>query len=434
MAYISSFILFFVYIYVLKKFPYIKKEKSFFIFFTLFVIRLILSFNHEVSFKTVFAGQSLNSIFSIFSIFVLFFVINKNRLKLKYLIPFYIIIMSACLTTLYSGAIVGGAIVIMKWILLILVFVVLIDLFNKNGFVRILFPFYYIFIGILFSQFLSFALRQGKDTESLVSSSSSISYIAGYAHESAFSILLYTGFFISSVLMMSKRVKYYLPFLFFTGLIFANYRTAIISAIIPLVSVYIAYYFIGAKKDIKVLVMSFTLFITLITVLLFGTAVVERFGELGGAFVNLGELMSIDYSLFTVEERRLLSSRLYLWNMYLTEFSYFSFTEMLVGAGPEAWLDYFEVYAHNSFIAALFDLGLIGFLSLIFLFLKTFLINLKTKDKKIKVILLSFFFGFFIMSNSTMPLWAIEGVYLYAFIYSLSIYYLNLNEKKIENF
>jgi len=422
MAYVSSLIIIIAYCYSLKKLPYIKQSKLFLGFFTLFVVRIVFSVNHEISFKPIFAGQSLTSLASLCTIFLVFIFMDKKYLKFKSIMPFYFIIFSIILSALYSGEFMGGVVVIMKWLLLIVTSIALIQLFYKHGLVDTLKPFYYLFMGLLVCQLASILLGEGKDTEALNSTSNSISYIGGYAHESAFSILMYNGLLISSLLMLKKNIRPIIPFLFFIGLIFANYRTLLLSSLIPLMGVYFAYYYMGAKKDIKLLVFSSGLISALAFSLLFGGDVIERFGELGGALSNLNELMSIDYSLFNVEERRLLSSRLYLWNMYLTEFSYFSFLGMFLGAGPEAWTGYFEVYAHNTYIAVLFDLGIIGLIALLIMLSSTFLLIAKIEDKKLKVVSIGFLVGFFIMSNSTMPLWAVEGVHLYSFIFTTAFY------------
>ncbi|WP_064385608.1 O-antigen ligase family protein [Pseudoalteromonas agarivorans] len=347
---------------------------------------------------------------------------NKKYLKYKSILPFYFIILSTVLSAFYSGEFMGGIVVIMKWLLLIVTSIALIQLFYMHGFVNTLRPFYLLFMGLLVCQLASILLGAGKDTEALNSTSNAISYIGGYAHESAFSILLFNGLLISSLLMLKNNVKPIVPFLFFIGLIFANYRTLLLSSLIPLVGVYVAYYYIGARKGVKLLVLITGLVSIFTFSVLFGGEVIDRFGELGSALSGLRELMSIDYSLFSVEERRLLSSRLYLWNMYLTEYASFSFFGFLLGAGPEVWTEYFEVYAHNTYIAALFDLGIIGLIALLIMLYTTFILTIKIKDKKLKVVSISFLTGFFIMSNSTMPLWAVEGIHLYSFIFTGAFY------------
>ncbi|WP_081706992.1 O-antigen ligase family protein [Pseudoalteromonas sp. TB64] len=422
MAYISSLIIILMYFYTLRKLPYIKSSKLFLGFFTLFVVRIIFSINHVISFKPIFAGQSLTSLSSLCTIFLVFTFMDKKYLRYKFIIPYYLIVISIFISAIYSGEFMGGVVVLMKWLLLIVTSIALIQLFFKHGLINTLKPFYYLFLGLFICQLASVVLGQGKDTEALNSTSNSISYIAGYAHESAFSILLYTGLLISSVLMLKKDVKPIVPFLFIIGLVFANYRTLLISALIPLFCVYFAHLYMGSKKEVKLFVFSSGAISLLVFGMLFGVDIADRFGELGGALSNLGELMSIDYSLFSFEERRLLSSRLFLWNMYLTEYSHFTFFGMLLGAGPEAWTNYFDVYAHNAYIAALFDLGIIGLCVFLGVLYSTFVFMLKIKDKKLKIVVLGFLAGFLVMSSSTMPLWAVEGVHLYSFIFTIAYY------------
>ncbi|MCQ8876509.1 O-antigen ligase family protein [Pseudoalteromonas shioyasakiensis] len=422
MAYITSVIMIITFYYALKKAPYVRSSKLFLCFYSLFFVRVIFSVNHEITFQPVFAGQSLTSLSSLVTIFIVFVLINKKYLTYRAIVPYYIVMVLAVLSTVYSSEWVGGVVVLMKWSLLVVTSIAIIQLFYQFGLVNTLRPFYYLFMALLISQAFSILLGQGKDTESLNSTSNAISYIAGYAHESAFSILMYNGFLISAILMIKKSVKPFIPFLFLLGLIFANYRTLLISAMIPLICTYLAYFYFGAKKDTKVTVFTLAIIFIGIVSTLFGESIINRFGELGGAFVNVGELMTIDYSLFSVEEKRLLSSRIYLWNMYLAEFSGFSFFEQVFGAGPEAWANYFEVYAHNTFVAVLFDLGYIGLIALIIAFYCTFRMILKSNEGKLKLTMMSFLIGFFIMSNSTMPLWAVEGVHLFSFIFTVAFY------------
>jgi len=430
MGVITSLLLLFMYLYTLKKYPYIATNKLFFIFYSIFVFRLLLSFNHSVSFKPIVAGQSLNSLFSILTVFLLFSLIKKTNLKSKTLIPFYLIIVGVLISTMNSWLVLGGAVVIMKWLLLVLIVLSLKEIFDNFGIIKAIKPFYSIFLVILLSQLLSLLLGQGKDTESLVSSSNSISYIAGYAHESAFSMLLFMGMLISIILVKYRQVASYMPFVFFIAIVFANYRTTLISAFFPLVAAYIAFYFVNTKKESKTYFFLGASIFTFLICIFFGSGFIERFGELGAAFNNINELFEIDYSLFTVEERRLLSSRIYLWNMYLTEFSYFPVNELVFGRGPESWAMYFEVYAHNSFVGTLFDLGYVGLFLIFILFLKSFLLTLKINDLRIKIIMASNLSGFFIMANSTMPLWAVEGIYLFSFIFALSYFHTKKHNEK----
>lgn len=107
MGVITSLLLLFMYLYTLKKYPYIATNKLFFIFYSIFVFRLLLSFNHSVSFKPIVAGQSLNSLFSILTVFLLFSLIKKTNLKSKTLIPFYLIIVGVLISTMNSWLVLG---------------------------------------------------------------------------------------------------------------------------------------------------------------------------------------------------------------------------------------------------------------------------------------------------------------------------------------
>lgn len=423
MPYISSAFLILIYVYTLIKLPYVRQSKLFLLIYSLFLFRLILSFNHEFSFQPIIAGQSINSIFSILSVLLLGFSVSTSFFKIKAALPLYLLVITVLMSGVYSGLVVGAAIVAMKWLLLLFFVACILDLFRSHGLVNTLKPFHFVFVCLLFAQLVSLILGQGKDTESLSSESNSISYIAGYAHEGAFSMLIYMGLIISSMLLLYKECRGYYPLLFFIGLILANYRTVILAAFIPLLFIYLSTYYHGRRSDFKAIVICFFFIFILSILTLFGESIISRFGELGTAFSLLGELMSRDYTYFTIEDKRLLSSRLYLWNMYITEYRDFNFIQQLLGKGPEAWVDYFVVYAHNNFIGALFDFGVFGLIALVYLFYNTLLNIKKIKDKKMKIVLAGLLIGFFIMSNSTMPFSAVEGIYTFSFLLAVSVFH-----------
>ena len=433
MGYISSLVLLLVYLYTLKVCWWVKCSRLFFIVFSLFVLRLILSFNHEFSFQPIFAGQSLNALFSILSVGILFLSVDIKAAFSKQYRPYHILIISVFLSMVYSGLILGGVVSIMKWLFALLTTQAFFQLLQRYGISDVFKPFSFVFIGILISQLLSIVLGLGKDTESLVSSSNSISYIAGYAHEGAFSILIFMGLFLVSTLIVGRAANKLLLLFFFLGIVFANYRTVMMGAMVTLLFVIHSIYWVGARKEFKTKYVFFGVFIFIAFSLIFGGALLSRFSELGAAFSSLGELMTIDYSLFSIEEKRILSSRLYLWNMYLTGYFDFSFMGLILGAGPESWVVDFQVYAHNNFISALYGEGVLGCMSLIYLFISALIKVFYIEDSKLRMTIMGAILGFFVIANSTVPLWAIEGLYAFSIMLALILHLENVRKKGVGN-
>ena len=111
-----------------------------------------------------------------------------------------------------------------------------------------------------------------------------------------------------------------------------------------------------------------------------------------------------------------------IWNQYITTWSEGTLTEKLLGYGPGSWQDYFTLYAHNTFVSALFEWGVVGLAILLFVFFTVLLRLLKISLHPNGYTAFSILSGFIVLNLATMPLWQIEGMLLFSVLIAVSIY------------
>src|SRR3546814_9083163 len=87
----------------------------------------------------------------------------------------------------------------------------------------------------------------------------------------------------------------------------------------------------------------------------------------------------------------------------------------LFGFGPDSWSDWFRVYPHNTVIAFLFELGLVGLAVLLWWWMAMFLLATRTQ-LSVRTDLVVAQFSFILLNLATMALWQIEGLILFALI------------------
>ncbi len=143
-----------------------------------------------------------------------------------------------------------------------------------------------------------------------------------------------------------------------------------------------------------------------------GIAMQGRFDDLFMTLAKGPELIKPPEQ-YTRAETELLSARAVIWSRYITAYLNGSLTNLVLGYGPESWEDTFTLYAHNTFVSTLYEAGVVGFVSLMFLFALCFTLALRAvRDRR--VLIVSAHTGFLALNLATMPLWMIEGNVLLA--------------------
>ncbi|MGX9416059.1 O-antigen ligase family protein [Vibrio sp. WJH972] len=390
--------------------------------------RYALSFVHEFSFSPALAGQSLNSLFSISVVLLGLMFFIRFYVNLKYINSVGVLILVAFTSSFINSTLGEFLQEFTKWgyfFSLTLSIYLLMKKHSGEVILKVIAP---IFIGVVISQLLSIVLNTPKMTEQILSDSNSASYIGGYGHESAFSFILLTvGVLIlqASKYWNKSSTAFFCLTVLFILIVFANYRTSLMAYLVLFIMYII--YFIGRKQvPVKIISYSIAILVGFLVTTLFLNEITSRFSDIGDLFTKLDFKLILDPSTFTVEEKRLLSSRLYIWNLYYFEYKSFPLINLIFGSGPGSWKQYFDLYAHNSFVAYLFDMGIVGVLCLIVFYLQIYFTLFFRK--LCNAHMQGAFFSFIVLNLATMPLWNIEGLILLAFIVGISMYNLE-NER-----
>jgi O-antigen ligase len=122
-----------------------------------------------------------------------------------------------------------------------------------------------------------------------------------------------------------------------------------------------------------------------------------------------------------VAEQKLLSGRLYIWNRYLETYAAGDDPRLLLGFGPDAWVETFGVYAHNTIVSYLYELGFAGAFLLVLVWIGMLWRAGQIRDWPLRGQLLSAHVGFVFLNMATMPFWQIEGLILYGVLCGYTI-------------
>src|SRR5262249_26319323 len=145
----------------------------------------------------------------------------------------------------------------------------------------------------------------------------SVSYIGGYYHEAAFSVVMATALVAACFADgLNKYVRNGLIVACLIGIFFANYRTTIV-AIAPMLAAYFGFSSLNRfpKRDHPFIVSALILFGCLV----FGVitmALAERFQDVGVAASGNVNFFKPPEE-YSVDEMRLLSGRPHIWSGYI---------------------------------------------------------------------------------------------------------------------
>jgi len=264
-------------------------------------------------------------------------------------------------------------------------------------------------------QVLSIVFGQAKAAEA----DGSTSYIGGYNHEAAFSMIIVSFIFVVGLIERGSiqfRASLFTLSVFL--LVLVNYRTAILT-ILPIAAVF---YFTLVEQRLKpsqkapVLTVVTMLFIIIFSAL--SLSMQERFADVGVMISNLDLILKAPI-YFSEAEQDIMSARVYIWSQYINAFANADAVQQVFGFGPDSWKQRFELYAHNTFVSYLYEYGILGLVSFLLVCILMTLQPLGLKDKKLSKILVLSFLGFLTMNLATMPLWNIEGLIFFSIFCSL---------------
>lgn len=374
-------------------------------------LRYVMQAYHEIAYITV-GGVTINAMVSVAVCCVGVAVLAKRLPDLGR----YPIILSLVLAIVVSG-IVNGAYMptietVLKWGYFAVVFLAVADCMRRDGDARILGLLLWSFAPPLVYQALSLGLGVSKATES----DGSISYIGGYNHEAAFSVVLVTCFTVAALApRLNPAFRLTLLVACLAGIFVANYRTSLIA----LVPIAFGYFVFGAAREVhrgrRVIFSLLGLLVVAGAAMAANMVMSDRLADLQVVATETGDLVR-NPDEFTVSERELMSGRLYIWNRYLDEYAAGNDRQLLLGFGADSWTEVFGVYAHNTLVSYLYEFGLIGAGLIVLVWLAMIARALRIRDWTLRGQLVCTHFGFILLNMATMPFWQIEGLIFYALL------------------
>lgn len=386
-----------------------------FVFFAIW-LRILLGAVHWISFRPSPLGLSWNALASVGVAILGLLIVRWRRLRDPALLPFYPVLGVMIASGFLNGQAAPMTTALTKFAYLIVLTLATIDAIEDLGpgkfFGRLLWAFT-LPVGLQVLSVLLGAVKPGE-------TNGADSYIGGFYHEGAFSVVLAAGVLAACFAPIRLRLRFLLIAIGLVGILLANYRTAIL-AVLPLVGaiamIGVPQRFVPAQRG---LILGF---MALIAAAAFSGAVIagqERFADLSTAASQGTDLIKPPRD-FTPEDGRVLSGRAYIWSGYIYGWSAGSTVQKAIGFGPESWEEVFPKYAHNTLVSTLYETGIVGIAALLFLWGWMLMLALLARGWP-RIELAAAHLAFFIVNMATMPMWLIEGMIFYGLLCGYSVY------------
>ncbi|MGD9981246.1 MAG: O-antigen ligase family protein [Hyphomonadaceae bacterium] len=389
-------------------------------------LRYVMSAFHTITYRPLAAGMSANALASMGMFAVGLLTIDWRHLALRFLLPIYVLIAMAIISAVANGGVTPGLItVITKHGYLI---VILLSVFGAMRRARggdFMASMLWAFLPTIIWQIFSIVLGVGKATET---DATAISYIGGYNHEAAFSVILATCLTVACfTTQLNKTLQTGVILLCVAGIVMANYRTTLVG-VAPLLLMFFAFSSLRRfpLRD-RPFVVSALIVIAAIGLGLASLLFAERFQD-----VTVATSGDVNFfkppEYYSVEESRLLSGRPKIWSAYIYAWLDGDLTEHVIGYGPESWNDVFPLYAHNTLVNYLYEYGVVGVVVILWVWFSMLAAAIRTRHLHTGV-LIGAHLSYLVLNMSTMPMWMIEGNILYGIICGYTLYLLSLQSK-----
>lgn len=390
-------------------------------------LRYVMSAFHTITYRPLVAGMSSNALASMAIFAVGLMNINLRHLQLRFLLPFYVLIALAVISAFGNGGVSPGLVTaITKHGYLIVIILAVYGSMTRaragDFMTSILWAFFPVFVW----QLMSIVFGYGKLTETDVTA---MSYIGGYNHEAAFSVMLATcltaACFASKI---NRQLKFAIIVVCVAGIVLANYRTTLV-AIAPLLLMYFTSSSLNRfpLRD-RPFVVSALIVVGAVGLGVLSLLFAERFNDV--TVVTSGDVNFFKPpSEYTVDEGRLLSGRPYIWSAYIFAWLDGDIAEYVIGFGPESWNDTFPLYAHNTLVNYLYEYGVVGVVIILWVWFSMLAAALRVRHPQAGV-LVGAHLSYIVLNMATMPMWMIEGNILYGLICGYTLYLLSLQSKQ----
>ncbi len=383
--------------------------------FLLLLLRYVLNFFHIFTIVPIVAGQSINALSTILFMVGGVAALGRKIFQLKYLAVFYIFCALIVISGVLNMQVMGLANTLIRQVLFFSIAVAVFllpddDRFNFTVLSKC-------FVVPLLYQLISLATHQYKATEG----DGSVSYIGGYVHEAAFSMIPLALMVLTVANReISFRTKLLWCSISLVSIILCNYRTALLGAL-PMFAAFLVSSIQVKRQSTTWLIRSGLVASGIAGIAVLFTMNQDRFGELLMIADKISLLDKMP-SEFTTPERQFLSGRLQLWAGYLHAAAEGKGIHPFIGFGPDSWRGVFEKYAHNMFVSFIYEYGAIG-VALTIISMLTMLYYSVNALPKYRIVLASLHISYFLLTLSTMPNVNIEGVILYGLMCGLTVRY-----------
>ncbi|ANB26838.1 hypothetical protein A6F57_17630 [Alteromonas stellipolaris] len=373
-------------------------------------LRYFLSAFHTITYPPLVAGFSINALGSIGVAGLGLLLIPTAVFTLKKLFPFYVFFTAIAVSGFVNMQIPGTINVLVKWCYFLVLAGALFLSIRSQGQNETFKKLLVAFVMPVTLQVLSIVLGEAKATEA----DGSTSFIGGYNHEAAFSMIIVSFIFVLG--FVNRNAISFRTTLFTIAivlLILVNYRTAILT-ILPIAAIF---YFTLVEQRLKpsqkAPVLTIVTMVLAIVFFALSLSMQERFADVGLLVGNL-DLIFKSPMYFSDAEQDIMSARVYIWSQYINAFTNADLLHQIFGFGPDSWKYKFDLYAHNTYVSYVYEYGYLGFFSFIGLLIFILSSAMKMSDKPLSKIIAFSIAGFLIMNLATMPLWNIEGLIFFA--------------------
>ncbi|QPH56056.1 O-antigen ligase family protein [Pontivivens ytuae] len=375
-------------------------------------LRLVLSAFHEWTFTPMAAGLSINALASVAVAGIGLLLAGPRLLRLNMLVTAWLIVLIVTVSAVINGEFGGMINDLIKWAYFFALAMLSWRAFRIYGKDDVLKAVVVAMLTPVILQMLSVALGVSKATEN----DGSISYIGGYYHEAAFSVMLFG--FLCTAALVRWRWPVVGPAIVAFGIVcvmLTNYRTTILGTLPVMFALSAAVALGGFARQLRPIVV-LTILIA-VPALLFGAREMlpDRFIDVLVVAQTGADLVK-DPLRFTEAEQDLFSGRVYLWSLYINQWLGGQTHVHIIGFGPEVWDRRLPLYAHNTFVSYIHEFGIVGVTALCIFFLTNIIRGMLIADRHLALRSVSIQVGFVILNLSTMPLWQIEGNILYALV------------------
>lgn len=376
--------------------------------------RYSLAAFHQYTYLPILFGFTAIALSSVIVIAVGFALLGLRTLRLRKLAPIYVIVLLILFSAAINQTWVGAINATLKWLYLIVLALAAYVAIERHGPDRVFRALAAVFIGPIVLQWLSVASGLYS-----VNEDRTLSFIGGYQHEQAFSIILLTFLYVTAFSKLGTIVSYVRLLIALVGLGYANYRTSILAAAVPAVSFAVSTLMGRITPRQRSVVFIALGAVTVVALVGIANLAHDRFADLS-TVLDKGASLIQPPDHFTADQKRLFSGRIYLWSEYISAYLDGNIIQLLFGFGPESWVGRFPLYAHDTFVSHLYELGVFGLATFVWLLAANLVRAFFTGTAK--VVLLSCHIGFVVLNLATMPIWTIEGDILYALLLAQTWY------------